>query len=594
MTTTSIMPTPRQRYFTNSGTPAAGCYLYTFAAGTSTPKAAYTDAAGTTPHANPIVLDAKGEALIYWSGAYKVDLKTAAGVQITGYPVDNYQSYDSVTNSVATNLLRADLAASSGAGLVGFSQSFTYPRSTTGRKLLERVSVADMLTTDTPTAAQVLTALQAAIDTGAKKVFISAEYTINGAVNLAANQIIDFDGGSLIIASGTVAPNGILYGSAKANIKIVDPVIDASATAGIGGINLIDCPSGRIIDGLLTKCNINFQAASNAVRMGYKARGTVVNMSGWLATACYISAANKVSLCDLELFGGKEGVGIYNDARAVKHSQIDSYSHTQDGFVVIAGQRIDYTGCMGYDNGQSGFTTQRQTLATNTRRISYSGCHAYDNAYDGFDLRGANAVSFANNMLITATACIATGNTGAGFYVVYAEGTNLIGCVGSNNLGQNFMMNGSARTQLTGCRSASGASTVAAGNTKAGILFQDSPGSIASGCESSNSEGATQSYGISFTGTSLNCAVDGGYYENNSVAPMYLGPSGAAAYVTGAAMQTVGNIWTQGVDGNTGAYNESGFGVPAHTRPKGSIFKRTDGAGGELYQSNGGGAWRAI
>ena len=83
MPTTSLMPEPRQRYYNNNGTVAAGCLLYTYAAGTSTPKAAYTDSAGTTPHANPIVLDAKGEALIYWSGSYKIDLKTAAGVQIT-------------------------------------------------------------------------------------------------------------------------------------------------------------------------------------------------------------------------------------------------------------------------------------------------------------------------------------------------------------------------------------------------------------------------------------------------------------------------------------------------------------------------------
>lgn len=125
MPTTSLMPEPRQRYYNNNGTVAAGCLLYTYAAGTSTPKAAYTDSAGTTPHANPIVLDAKGEALIYWSGSYKIDLKTAAGVQITGYPVDNFESVDSkiatstATAAAATALLRADLAASTGAELVG-------------------------------------------------------------------------------------------------------------------------------------------------------------------------------------------------------------------------------------------------------------------------------------------------------------------------------------------------------------------------------------------------------------------------------------------------------------------------------------------
>ena len=112
------MPEPRQRYYNNNGTLAAGCLLYTYASGTSTPKATYTDYAGTTPHANPIVLDSKGEALIYWDGAYKVDLKTAAGVQITGYPVDNYVSVDTLIAASDTTL-RADLAASTGASMIG-------------------------------------------------------------------------------------------------------------------------------------------------------------------------------------------------------------------------------------------------------------------------------------------------------------------------------------------------------------------------------------------------------------------------------------------------------------------------------------------
>jgi hypothetical protein len=115
--TTSLMATPRQRYFANNGTPAAGCKLYTYVAGTTTPKATYSDNAGTV-HANPITLDAKGEAVIYWSGSYKVDLKTAAGVQITGYPVDNVTSYDTLVN-VGDALIRADLAAPSGSLMVG-------------------------------------------------------------------------------------------------------------------------------------------------------------------------------------------------------------------------------------------------------------------------------------------------------------------------------------------------------------------------------------------------------------------------------------------------------------------------------------------
>jgi hypothetical protein len=131
--TTALMPEPRQRYYNNNGSVAAGCLLYTYAAGTSTPKATYADSAGTTPHANPIVLDSKGEALVYWNGSYKVDLKTSAGVQVTGYPVDNY-----AYSATATDTLRTDLAASTGAGLVGAQSLGVGAAATTVQAALRR------------------------------------------------------------------------------------------------------------------------------------------------------------------------------------------------------------------------------------------------------------------------------------------------------------------------------------------------------------------------------------------------------------------------------------------------------------------------
>lgn len=606
--TLALMPEARQRYYSNVGLPLAGGKVYTYAAGTSTPKATYQDAAGTVPHPNPIVLDAKGEALIYWSGAYKVDVKTSIGVQITGYPVDNY----------VPPMMAADLSGSSGSGLIGFLYSTAYSVGTIGRwlkdlatstgssfigfiqagtgaqprtseaKQRERVSVADFLTTAAPTADQATAALQAAISSGAKRVFISANYSINGPITLVANQILDFDGGSLTVAAGTVAANGILYGNAITGSKIIDPILDASATSGIAGINFLDCPGACVIDGLLTECNLAFTASSNAVRMGYKARGTVVNMNGWANVACYVSGANKVSLIELELFGGKEGVGIYNDARHVKLSHVDSHNHTQDGFVVIAGQRVDYSGCMAYSNGQSGFTTQRQTAAENTKRVTYNGCHAYDNAFDGFDLRGALAVSFGSDMLVTVTGCISAGNTRAGFYVVLAEGTQLVGCQAYSNLQQNFFVDTSERVQLIGCRSGSGASAVASGVNRAGIIVYNANYVTIEGCQSSNSNGATQEYGVVFTGSSAYGQVIGGYYENNITLPYYM----QSNRLVGAQANTLGGVFLNEIS-YTGTYYEDGIGVPTHTRPKGSVFVRIDGGLGEFYVSNGAGSWTA-
>lgn len=83
MANKSASPTLKKQYFKDDGNPAAGYLLYTYAAGTLVPLATYTDYAGLTPNANPIVLDSAGRADIWFSAAsYKLVLKTAAGVVV--------------------------------------------------------------------------------------------------------------------------------------------------------------------------------------------------------------------------------------------------------------------------------------------------------------------------------------------------------------------------------------------------------------------------------------------------------------------------------------------------------------------------------
>ena len=48
------------QFFDDSGIPLAGGKLLTYLAGTTTPAVSYTSSLGTTPNANPIVLDAAG------------------------------------------------------------------------------------------------------------------------------------------------------------------------------------------------------------------------------------------------------------------------------------------------------------------------------------------------------------------------------------------------------------------------------------------------------------------------------------------------------------------------------------------------------
>ena len=112
--TTSLMPQPLMRFYTNAGLPAAGCKLYTYEAGTTTPKEAFTDPAGLVPHENPITLNANGEALVYWDGNYRLDLRTPLGAQIAGFPVDNFQTQNGQIEGLVLNL-----AGSNGATLIG-------------------------------------------------------------------------------------------------------------------------------------------------------------------------------------------------------------------------------------------------------------------------------------------------------------------------------------------------------------------------------------------------------------------------------------------------------------------------------------------
>ena len=68
--------------FFRTATRLIGGHLFTYQAGTSTPAAAYHDAAATMPHQNPITLDDRGEALVYITEAMLWGLETPHGVQL--------------------------------------------------------------------------------------------------------------------------------------------------------------------------------------------------------------------------------------------------------------------------------------------------------------------------------------------------------------------------------------------------------------------------------------------------------------------------------------------------------------------------------
>lgn len=141
----SLAPLPKFRFFTAGGAgtpvrPLVGGKVYFYEAGTTTPKDTYTDASGLVTNANPVVLNARGEADIWLGlGAYKMVVTDADGAQ-QGGAVDNIEGADSVLSA-----LRSDLANTSGAtkgpAMVGNNPALAYAAGTVGAALRERISV---------------------------------------------------------------------------------------------------------------------------------------------------------------------------------------------------------------------------------------------------------------------------------------------------------------------------------------------------------------------------------------------------------------------------------------------------------------------
>ena len=84
-----LAPVTKQQFFDLAGVPLASGQVYTYAAGTLTPQATYTDGTGTATNTNPVLLDAAGRANIWLSlnGLYKFVVQDSLGNTI--YTTDN-------------------------------------------------------------------------------------------------------------------------------------------------------------------------------------------------------------------------------------------------------------------------------------------------------------------------------------------------------------------------------------------------------------------------------------------------------------------------------------------------------------------------
>lgn len=108
-----LSPVLKQKFTDLNGLPLSGGQLFSYAAGTSTPLATYTDSTGGTPNTNPVILDSTGAANV-WVGtlAYKFVLEDSLSNII--YTVDNVVAPGAVTSISLTSQVTGILPIANG------------------------------------------------------------------------------------------------------------------------------------------------------------------------------------------------------------------------------------------------------------------------------------------------------------------------------------------------------------------------------------------------------------------------------------------------------------------------------------------------
>ena len=108
-----LAPLATPQFLDLNGNPLSGGLLYTYEAGSTTPKAVYKNLAADDPHSNPIILNSRGEPptdLRVFSGSYKFVLNDSSDVTI--WTRDNVQTIADIissTGALAVNNNLSDL-----------------------------------------------------------------------------------------------------------------------------------------------------------------------------------------------------------------------------------------------------------------------------------------------------------------------------------------------------------------------------------------------------------------------------------------------------------------------------------------------------
>lgn len=117
--TAQLLPDLYQVWRDANGNPLVGGFIFSYAAGTTTPLATYTDFSAGTPNTNPIVLDAAGGANVWiGSSAYKFVVKDSLSNIIRTVDNVSYINADSIDKTKIASDIAGLALAQNGTGAI--------------------------------------------------------------------------------------------------------------------------------------------------------------------------------------------------------------------------------------------------------------------------------------------------------------------------------------------------------------------------------------------------------------------------------------------------------------------------------------------
>lgn len=246
-----LAPAPKAQFFYANGEPLVGGKVYTYAAGTTTPLATFTDASASTPNTNPVILDARGECNLWFSPAtsYKVILKDAD--ETLQWSVDNITTYGTLASQNSNNV------SITGGTISGITATFNLTGDVSGNagtvtdgvyltatQTLTNKTITGMDTTssvkDSAGTAYALgyrnypqsTNTTAAAADKAKQLYVGATATIPAGVFVAGDyfRIINSNSGTITITQGT-----------GTTLRLAGTATTGSRTLAAYGVAIINC-----------------------------------------------------------------------------------------------------------------------------------------------------------------------------------------------------------------------------------------------------------------------------------------------------------------------------------------------------------------